>query len=88
MELSTAYSYSLKDHGLPRTSIDCVAYYGVVDTREVNGSGPTNGYSYGGANLDVVYIVNDVATVSVGGRFKAGCDGRAGRKSHGRGPAP
>ena len=69
MELSTAYSYSLKDYGFPRTSIDCVAYYGVVDTHEVNGSGNDNGYSYGGANLDIVYILNDVATVSVGGRF-------------------
>ena len=74
VEFSTAYSYSLKDHGLPKTSIDCVAYYGVVDTREVNGSGPTNGYSYGGANLDVVYILNDVASVSVGGRFAVNND--------------
>lgn len=68
-ELSSAYSYSLKDYGFPKTSIDCVAYYGVVDTQEVNGSGPSNGYSYGGANIDVVYIVNDVAAVSIGGRF-------------------
>ena len=73
-ELSSGYSYNLEDFGMPKTSIDLSAYFGVINTREVNGSDDKNGYSYGGANVDVVYVLNEITSLSIGARFAANND--------------
>ena len=45
-----------------------------MNTQEVNGNGNENGYGYAGANVDVIYKLNDITSVSVGARLATNND--------------
>lgn len=71
-EGSIGHSFSLEDI-TPDLGLDLGAYLGAVDFDDANGdqaAGKTHdGYTYYGATADLVYTVNDVASVSLGVRY-------------------
>lgn len=70
-EAAIGHSFDLSDHH-DHLSLDLGAYAGVVDFGDANGDqvalSPEDGYTYAGASADLVYTINEVASVSLGVR--------------------
>lgn len=85
LKLSADYSLDLAQFGLNQFALDLGAYIGVVNAKRANGDQGVkvrgtdleNGYTFGGIKADIVYTVNDTASVSIGGRYNVNNDGTA-----------
>lgn len=90
VEASIGYSFDLEEQfGLDNTSIELGAHAGWLhsecyngDQRPVNTPKWHNSFVYYGANADVVYTINEVAKVSVGGAYAGNNDGKGVHNGH------
>ena len=79
VELSVGHSFGLVDYLDVNASLELGAYAGVVSADDLNaGQGASereNGYTYAGITADVVYVLSDTSSASVGARWAVNNDG-------------
>ena len=79
VELSIGHSVPLVDYIDVNASLELGAYAGFVTADDINaGQGANdqeNGYTYAGITADVVYVLSDTASASVGARWAVNNDG-------------
>lgn len=92
VEFSIGYSLDLGEYlGAEGLSVDTGAYFGVLNTNDINAgaagtSKQQNGYVYGGVTADLVYAFNENVSSSIGVRWSINNDGADGTLA-GNGPA-